>query len=233
MRLLIFAAALLAAPAMAEYSEQRELVAAADGIRTLRIDAGAGSLKITGSAAVDAIVVEAFIHVDGISERKGPDYIGQRLQLTLEASGEYADLVAGFRPRLFGSRGQGRVDLEVQVPERMDVRIDDGSGFIRVADVLGHVEIDDGSGVIELSNTGSVQIDDGSGDIVLRAIGGDVFVEDGSGSLSISGVAGSVRIDDGSGSIDVSDVESDLVIIDNGSGSVEFRNISGSVEIDD
>ncbi len=233
MRLFLTGALLAAAPAFADYTENRDLVADAKGISAVDIDAGAGSLEITGSSSVDSILVEAEIVVDGANDKKGASVVEKRVELTLERKGDRAILVARFDSGMWGSGNQGRINLVVQVPDRVNLEVDDSSGSMRIRDVLGDVRIDDGSGSIDVANLGSLYVDDGSGNVSVRDIAGDVEIDDGSGTVVINTVGGSVYIDDGSGSINVNQVSADLIIISDGSGSVNYSNVAGKVELDD
>ncbi|MDZ7645611.1 MAG: hypothetical protein U5K76_16120 [Woeseiaceae bacterium] len=60
--MLMFAAS-LAHAAWSDHEEARELVLDASGLEVLRIDAGAGSLEVTGVPGADRIVVAAIIRV--------------------------------------------------------------------------------------------------------------------------------------------------------------------------
>ena len=222
-----------AASAAGDYEEVHELSVPADGLDSLVIDAGAGSLDVRGVAGQDSIEIRATIIVDDADADEGRKFIEKRVDLSLARDGNSAQLVARVdQPRLGWGSG-GRIDVEVVAPASVALRIDDGSGSIDIADFAADVSIDDGSGSIDVRSVGGLEIDDGSGSIDVSGASGDVFVNDGSGSLTIAGVGGTVTIDDGSGSIRVNEVAGDLIIIDSGSGSVSFSGIEGTVEHDD
>ena len=132
----------------ADYSEVRELALPAEGLSLLDIEAGAGSLTVVGEAGRTDVVVEATISVDDdddAARRK----IESDVELTLEQRGDRAQLISRFESRLFGWRSQPRIDLEVRMPEGLDLTIDDGSGSVMVSQVSGDVDIDDGSGSLD------------------------------------------------------------------------------------
>ena len=231
------------------YSEVRNLEVDASGLSDLFIDAGAGSLTVSGIEDSDEIVVVATIIVDDGDEDEARKMIEKRLRLDLERDGDRAKLRAGFRSG-WGWNGSAAIDLDVRMPARLSLLIDDGSGSITVDDIAGTVRIDDGSGSIELvnsgdvdiddgsgsiklENTGSVKIDDGSGSIDIVGAAGDVYVEDGSGTIDIRSVQGSVTVDDGSGDINVDDVEKDLIIEEEGSGALRYTNVRGAIQQED
>ncbi len=213
-----------------DYEESRTLKLDRDGIATLSIDAGAGSLDVTGVEGLNEIVVKATIVVDDGDKEDALKFIEKRMTLSLQGKGETAELESHFDGGFMGIGKSSRIDLDVRVPQGMAVSIVDSSGSIDVSRTMGDVSIDDGSGSIDVDHVANVKIDDGSGSIDISDASGDVYVVDGSGSIGISRVGGSVTIDDGSGGIRVSDIEHDLTIVDDGSGGVSISNVRGTVE---
>lgn len=231
--LLVALSATLTHAAANDYVEVRDFNLDAGSISELEIDAGAGSLDVVGDTGVDAIVVKATITVPGKDEERALEIIERDMTLTLEQTGDRAVLQSYFESGMFSWGDSPSIELEVQVPERLSLLVDDGSGSIDVRGVHGSIGLDDGSGSISLVDVGAVEIDDGSGSIKIEEVGGDVRIVDGSGSIVIRQVNGSVRVDDGSGSINVSDVSNDLIVEDDGSGGVSFARIGGRVEQND
>lgn len=217
-----------------DYVEVRDLVIEADQIQTLDIDAGAGSLVVRGDSSAKRITVTATITVPEGDEAKARRQLERDMTLTLEPKGDRAVLEAYFESRMLDWADQPRIDLDIGVPRRLGLVVDDGSGSIEISAIDGPVQIDDGSGSLTLTDAGSnVDIDDGSGSIRIAGAGGDVRITDGSGSISIERVAGSVFLDDGSGSITVDDVARDLIVDESGSGGVRYDNVRGRVVIDE
>ncbi len=224
----------LANAAWDEYEEVRDLNLSAGGISALEIEAGAGSLEVIGVTGTDDIVVIATIQVPEDDDDKARKIIASRLVLSLEKEGDNAVLKSYFEDSFMNFGDSPHVQLEVRVPSRLDLNVDDGSGSIVVENVAGNIELEDGSGSILMTNVGgNVEIDDGSGSISVEGVSGDLYIGDGSGSIKVREVTGSVTVDDGSGSINVTDVEQDLIIEDDGSGSLNFSNIGGRVEKED
>ena len=227
--LMMFTASLVHAAGI-EYEEVRNLNLSAEGISTLEIEAGAGSLEVIGVSGTDDIVVTAIIQVPEDDDDKARKVIESGIVLSLEKSGNNAVLKSYFEGGFMNFGDSPHIQLEVRVPERLALNIDDGSGSIVVVGVSGNIELEDGSGSILLTNVGGdVEIDDGSGSINVEGVNGDLIIGDGSGSIKVRDVTGSVTVDDGSGSINVTDVEEDLIIEDDGSGSLNFSNIGGRV----
>ncbi len=236
MRSMILLTALLtAAPAIADwtdydYEEERKLAVDASGLKSLRIEAGAGSLDIRGDRNAGSVEVRATILVDGARDEKAREFIKKRMVLTLERSGDRAELIADFRNGMSMGKS-GAIALEISMPAGIDLDIDDGSGSIKIQDTRASVLINDGSGSISVHNVADVRIDDGSGSIVVVDAAGDVHIDDGSGSIKVERVAGSIVVDDGSGSINVSDVQGSLSVVDAGSGNINYSNIAGEINV--
>lgn len=221
----------LASAAWRDYEESRNLTLDAGGIDIVEIEAGAGSLEVRGSADAQAISVIALIQVPGKNEEKARKVIESDLVLTLERNGDTAVLNGYFESSGWGWGDSPSIRLEVEVPDRVALDIEDGAGSIRIWDVSGNIEIEDGSGSLQMSNVGGdIRIEDGSGSISVEGVGGNISIDDGSGSITVKDVRGSVIVDDGSGGINVSDVDADLIIKDDGSGSLNFARIDGRVE---
>lgn len=223
----------LAHAAWLDYEETRNLTLDAGGIDAVEIEAGAGILEIRGSADAKAISVTATIQVPE-KEEKALKMIETDLVLTLERVQDSAVLKSYFESSGWSWGDSPSIQLVVEVPDRMTLKIEDGSGSIKVWDVRGDIEVEDGSGSLEMTNVGGdIDIEDGSGNLVVKGVGGDISIDDGSGSITVENVRGSVTVDDGSGSINVSDVDADLIIEDDGSGSLNFARINGRVEKND
>ncbi|MDH4107794.1 MAG: hypothetical protein OEW35_05730 [Gammaproteobacteria bacterium] len=232
--LLLSFAATLAHAATNGFVETRDLRLDAEGIGHLEVETGSGDLSVVGSPDLDEVQVNATISVPGRNEDGARQLIEDSLVLTLERRGDSAVLKSYFEETGFGWGDGPGISLEVRVPSRLGLAVDDGSGAMEVRDVLGDVSIDDGSGSITLRHVGGeVRIEDGSGSVSVTGVGGSLSIVDGSGSIEIREVGGSVRIDDGSGGIDVDDVEQDLIVEESGSGSLRVANVRGKVQVDE
>lgn len=217
---------------LAAFETTKTLGLAAQGITRLDINAGAGSLTVTGREGLAAIEVKAEIVARGVRNEDMDQYLRDRIELTLEKRGDVAVLVSRVRHemRLFHFGGDAVIDLTVSVPKALALAIDDGSGSIVVEDLAAGLRIEDGSGSIRVSRiAGDVEIDDGSGDLEVFDVTGDVSVDDGSGGIAVRRVGGAVTVDDGSGGIDIEGVEKDVRLIDTGSGGVDVSEIKGRV----
>lgn len=224
----------LAHAAWSDHEEARDLALDAADLDTLRIEAGAGSLEVTGVRDSDRIVVSAVITVPGADADEAAKVMEEEMVLSLERRGDRAELKSYFESRSNWFGDSPGIRLEVRVPARMSLDVEDGSGSIEIRDVSGNLRLDDGSGSIRLSEVGGgIGLKDGSGSIDISGAGGDVDVVDGSGSIKLRRVAGSATIEDGSGSIDVAEVSGDVSIPESGSGAIDVRDVQGRVVRDD
>jgi DUF4097 and DUF4098 domain-containing protein YvlB len=213
------------------FDKVKNLSLSADGIEKLEIDCGAGYLYLSGDSSLESIEVEAEIIVKGKSERDAEKYIEENVKLELKKRGSRAVLISNFDDSRFWDNFRTRViNLKVRIPKNMDLYIDDGSGEMKVEQIIGRVEIDDGSGEIRISGIqGDVSIDDGSGTIEVTDVFGNLYIDDGSGTIEVRDVDQNVRVDDGSGSIYIDGVGGDVIIEDDGSGSLKIKNVKGKV----
>jgi DUF4097 and DUF4098 domain-containing protein YvlB len=233
----LFVLLFIAGLAAIHAAQSREtLTLSAADLKTLRIDCGAGYLKVQGIDGLERIEVSAVLDVRGFAEEELAAFKKEFVTLKLEKIAGQAELTAtiesGFSlAALFGGSHDARIDLDIRVPRRLALAIDDGSGDLDIRDSDGNLSLDDGSGDIRLDNIkGQVEIEDGSGDIELNDAGSDVDIDDGSGQINLNRVLGAVIVDDGSGDIVIDGVEKDVTIDEAGSGSVEIRNVKGNVK---
>ena len=224
---LLCAAAIVPTGAAAQdnckFREDMELGARAG--ESLRVDAGAGKLVITGSSRVDEI------HVAATLCASDEDRLAA-LDVTLDGGRLDTDYPRNGGSGWFGRNGYARIDLVVEVPAGMNLRVEDSSGSVEITGV-GDVDLRDGSGSMRLRDVASVVVEDGSGSLRIEDVTGDVSVEDGSGSLRIRSVGGNVVISDGSGSIEVGAVGGTVRIDGGGSGSVTVRDVDGDLVVTD
>lgn len=193
----------------------------AEGAALLRVAASAGSLEIRGEEGLATVEVAgtACASDTGLLE-----------EVRLEARREGDEV--RIRARLPDTDGGERaaLDLEIRVPEGMDLQAEDSSGPVTIR-AVGSVELTDGSGPVTLIRAGEVKIVDGSGDLDVREVR-SLEISDGSGPIRVRRVAGPLAIDDGSGSIEVDGVTGEVDLSD-GSGSLLLRRVTGSVRISD
>jgi len=227
---LICAGTLLTAP-LGAAEQDRTLTLPVSGSPVMRIEAGAGFLKVVSRPGQKDIQVQAHCVVEG-----KPQDLQDRVDLTLVDTPKGPQLIARLREARglarwfrFGG-GDNRIDLTVTVPTGVGLSIVDGSGDLEVRGVRGLLDITDGSGDLRVEDIqGQVRIHDGSGDLHVKGIIGTLEVIDGSGDMWIKDVTGAVTVTDGSGDIDIANVQGDVRLKGTGSGAVRTRDIKGRI----
>lgn len=195
----------------------------AAGIQTVRIVSGPGAVNVRGSDRADLVTVQG----EACASTRGAL---DDIRLDLQRRGETL-IVTAVVPRTV----QGaRLDVDVRLPGRVAVEIEDGSGDLAIADVAA-LTLRDGSGHVTTQRIrGNLRVEeDGSGDLTATEVGGDVtVVEDGSGQILLRSIGGDVLIQkDGSGDITVETVGGDFTVHDAGSGAVRESGVAGTVRL--
>ncbi len=229
------------------------------GIEKVVIRAGAGDLRVTGSASASRI------EASGKACASSQEMLDQTL-LSVRRDGNTATIETTMPDR---NDGHSSIDLGVALPSNLPVEAQDSSGdaslrglkSLSIQDSSGDLEIEsiaeaarvrDSSGDIEIEKAGSVRLEDSSGDIEVEEIRGDVEVtsdssgeirieeiggkvhiaQDSSGGIHIEKVKGNVTIDtDSSGAIVVDTIGGDFTVTDDSGGGVKHRNVTGKVSV--
>jgi hypothetical protein len=211
-------------------TETRSLGLAADGIDSLVINCGAGSLKLSGVAGGGKIEITARIEGENFSKTDFKEYIQKNINFSLMKQANSAELQSNMQPP--GSPDQdARINLKIEIPDSINVEIIDGSGSIIVDALNADLRIDDDTGSIKVKNiSGEVRIGDSSGSIAIEEVTGNVIITDGSGSIGVLSVRGDLNVKDGSGKIKIVDIDGNVTVSD-GSGSIEIQDVKKNVLI--
>ena len=209
-------------------TETRNLELASDGIETLVINCGAGSLKLKGVSGGKKILMAAQIEGENFSETEFKEYVQKNVKLSLNKQARNATLQADLNQPPKPDR-DARINLKIEIPESINVEIIDGSGSISVDALNADLRIDDDTGSIKVKNiSGEVRIADSSGSIAIEEVTGDVIITDGSGSIGVLSVRGDLNVKDGSGKIKIVDIDGNVTVSD-GSGSIEIQDVKKNV----
>lgn len=207
-----------------EVTAERSGAASVAGAGRLRVEAGAGTLRVEGRDGL------AEVRARGIARATSRRLLEQ-IRLTVTRSGDDV-LVRAEMPEDLDEGQYAGLDLVVELPKTIAVRISDGSGDAEIRSVKS-LDIQDGSGGLRVNDIGGpLMVEDGSGELRIVDVRGDVELEDGSGSIELHQVRGSVVVDDGSGSLDVSDVTGTVRVRSKGSGSVEAVRVGGDFVVE-
>jgi len=223
----LLACLVLAQPALAqrcEHSRDINLTADAAGVNLAVIVAGAGELVIEGGDAGQIVI-------EGRACASDADRL-EKMSVEISPRDDQIGIETQVPDGWSWSGGRyAYINLHIQVPPGMALRVDDGSGNLVISNVAS-VELEDGSGNIEISRVvGDVSVDDGSGNVDLVGIGGEIWIEDGSGNIDIRD-AGSVVVDsDGSGNIEIEEIRGSVMVHSDGSGSIWVTSIGGDFTV--
>lgn len=157
-------------------------------------------------------------------------YLDRRVTVTARKSGStptlYADLRVTMPPA--GALELRNVVGAVDGGELAgELKLDTGSGDVRIAAFRGALGIDAGSGDVRVDVIdGGADVDTGSGDVIVGKVSGDdVTVDTGSGDVRVGqGRLRSLAIDTGSGDIDVAHVDAETMEFDTGSGDITVES---------
>lgn len=236
--LLIAALGLTGCSSLEMVESKRQMELPVDSIEALDIQTESGDLIVKGDEKATSIKVEATI-------KKSKSVPDDDIIVTLEQDGNTAKLVSetkgGFGVRITD------LTLEVTIPTKLNVNVNDGSGDVNIfnlagaltieddsgdiliKDVSGELVIQDQSGDIKIKNSSALKlINDDSGDIFLEDTGGTVEIQDQSGDIVIRDHTGDITISDGSGDMLIDTVQGNVTITEDGSGERVVKNVSGS-----
>jgi hypothetical protein len=174
-------------------------------VRNVVIHARAGDLAVRGAASTTQVRAKGQACADS---QKGLDAI----RIDIRRDGDTIHLEA-VMPEHGSFINIAKLDLAVELPGAVDVRIEDSSGDISVAGVA------------------SAKVDDSSGDQAIHDIAGNVTVRDSSGEIDIKNIRGSVEVSDSSGDVLIADVTGSVTIPVDSSGGLTFRRVHGGVHI--
>jgi hypothetical protein len=211
-----------------DYDEPRNATVNAAGATSLKIDARAGQLRVTGRTDITEV------RIRGTARASSRGLLGD-IKLEAVRNGNEVTVRAILPEfRESGWNTQALLDLVIEAPATLALDIDDSSGDMTVESVAAKTRIRDSSGNIRVRDAGNdLWIDDSSGGIDIRGVKGSVDIdEDSSGEIEIYDVTGSVRVGrDSSGNIDVSRVGGDFVVEHDGSGSIDYDGVKGKIDI--
>jgi polyisoprenoid-binding protein YceI len=214
------------------HSAERYAAAPTAGIERIRIEAGAGSLQISGET--DAVEVMARGRACSQSEELlAATDIEIRREGTLLIISTALPEPSETRGMFFSRTAYATLDLTVDVPRQVALEVEDSSGDLEIASV-GALDLADSSGDIRIRSVdGNLTLTDSSGNIDVRGVRGDVTLTDSSGDVELEEVAGDVTVPvDSSGDLDIRDVEGSVWIATDTSGDIDIADVRDDVRID-
>lgn len=209
-------------------SAQRSANVDTAGVTKVVLGTGAGDLEVRGQSGLNAL------RANGEACASNDDLLGKiQLESRREGSTLYLKTVMPeLKDGAFLFNEYARLDLKVQLPDTVDVELEDSSGDLELSRVKSAV-VADSSGDIEIEDiAGNLDVSDSSGDIEIERVAGGVKVKDSSGDMTIEGTRGTVEVTvDSSGDIRI--VQADSVHIhQDSSGGIVVRQVNRDVRID-
>ncbi|MCI5073313.1 DUF4097 domain-containing protein [bacterium] len=184
-----------------------------EGLKELHVNNLSGDLVITAGK-----VSELAVDYEKLK-------FSEHCQLTMEKKSER--LVIEVKKIKKRWRDGCKVKFNIQVPKKLDLKLNVGSGNIRADGVHGEAKINVGSGDLNYTSSWIDELDvqSGSGDIEVKGISGQAKLMTGSGEIKLDyaehAVPEMLTVRSGSGSIQATGLKSSVDII-TGSGSVDL-----------
>ncbi|MBL9187607.1 MAG: DUF4097 family beta strand repeat protein [Opitutaceae bacterium] len=199
----LFAASAL--PALAAIERVVEKTFAVGGAGTLRVETQGGAIRVQpGASAAVRVVARQKIRASTEAEA---DELLQKLELTLEQSGNDVSAVARYEKRSswsFGAWPPVTVEFEVTVPAEFATRLRTSGGGIVVGSLSGACEARTSGGAIKLGDIGGAVIAQTSGGgITLASGGGTAKLHTSGGSITVGRVAGAADLATSGGGITI------------------------------
>jgi hypothetical protein len=153
-------------------------------ITEIQISGGGGDVTIRGGGTPGQVTIARVVRYRGDEPGRTYQVTGSELSIDTDC---------------------GRVcsvSYEIEAPEGVAVRGENGSGDLRLTDVAA-VDVEVGSGGITVTDSSAdVTVDTGSGDIRVRSVAGSLTASAGSGNIDARQVSGgSAQIKTGSGDV--------------------------------
>jgi hypothetical protein len=204
-----------------QFTEERSATIPASGLKSLYVEGDSGFLQITGRQGLTEVRVKGMACATNES-------VLQNIKLETETKGDEAQV----RALVPNGNGNRYLDLTLEVPADLAVRVRDDSGDTTIRNVAS-VDVTDESGDLEIVDiTGDVRIVDDSGNIIVRTVGGKVTLEDESGEAKVEEVTGNVEVRDDSGDLIIRKITGSVLVKEDHSGDIEISDVEGSVIID-
>ena len=232
------------------YNTNMTLQLSARDLESMAVHSGAGNVTIRGYDA-DVISVEASITISATSPEKAVYIIKEFMSLSLEKEGSKAILDSFFdfhkrsnfkeaiNPNGFFTAPVRRIDLVVNVPEKLALKVSDRSGDLKIEDMENDLYVNDRSGNLHVRNVnGSLRLKDTSGDLQLVNInasngtGKTIRITDNSGMISMDRVNGAINLSDNSGDISINRITGNAVLRDT-SGNLHLGDVDGDLKLHD
>ncbi|MFN2385026.1 MAG: DUF4097 domain-containing protein [Thermoanaerobaculia bacterium] len=186
-----------------------------------RLEAGAGSVTVTGSSEPGAHVV--------VTSRRSD--IERVFDLQFEERPGAVEVTARRKRRLLFDVGNyGSLHFEVRVPAPTRLQIDTSGGSIRVTGTRGDADLETSGGSVNTTDlAGALDVSTSGGSVAVDRLDGDVRATTSGGSVRVRDVKGRVEVQSSGGNIEGNALGGPVRARTSG-GSVELREIGADVD---
>ena len=214
-------------------------------LKELRVVGNIAEIEVAGEDRQD---IESTAHVEsnGYDEAEARSYVNQT-KLTADRTASSLILRMDY-PR----GGRQRATLKVKVPSRLLVRVEPGSGSVKIASVTGvelagsrgeatltkipgRVEISHRGGDVDIQDIGSLEFTGRVGTLKVANVSGDASIRlEQSGELTVSRVGGALEVDGRNCDIDLDDMSTTRgpVRVNVNGGSLKVGGLKADTRID-
>jgi hypothetical protein len=210
-----------------KYSRDIQRVVDLGSVTELMVEAGAGSLEISGDSSRSDVQIEANIC------SSDEDFL-DKMDVISDVKSSTAHFETVFPHKSFwDGNEQASINLVLTVPASSLLDVQDSSGEALVQGVAKLV-MTDSSGQLTIKNiSGDVKVRDSSGALKLQNIDGDVEVTDSSGGIYVTDVKGNLLvIADSSGEIEAKRIGKDVIVKRDSSGAIEVKDVQGNFTVE-
>ena len=214
-------------------------------VNELRVVGNIAEIEVSGETRQN---IESVAHIEssGYDEAEAREYVKQT-KLTVDRTTSSIILRIDY-PR----GGRQRATLKVKVPSRLLVRVEPGSGAVKITNVAGaelagsrgeaaltkirgRVEISHRGGEVEIQDVGSVEFTGRAGSLKVSTVGGDASIRmEQGGELTASGISGALEIDGRNCDIALEDLSTTRgpVRLNVNGGSLKVKALKADTRID-
>lgn len=213
-------------PVSSEFSRNADdRIANARHVKTLSIQCGNGTLKIEG-AERPSLDVKAWVYAWAESASEA-ERINREVSVQLLSSETDNPSIVVSDPRTAHNGQRYEVNLTIQLPRHVRVKVVDGAGNVEISGLTHGVELDNESGSVEIWDIGGgIELTNRGDTTSIENARGKLGIVDSNSDLTISQVQGEVNVKDRGGKLSVQHVTGQVIVHGNHQG-IELINIDG------
>ncbi|MEM7167926.1 MAG: hypothetical protein AAF581_20910 [Planctomycetota bacterium] len=217
-------------PVSSEFSRNDDdRIANARHVKTLQVRCGSGSLRIEG-AKRPSLDVKAWVYAWAESATEA-ERLNREINVQLLSAETDNPSVIVSDPRTAHSGQRFEVNLTIQLPQHVRVKVIDGPGNIEVSGLTHGIEVSNEAGTVEIWDVGGgIELTNRGGATTIESASGKINVVDQGSDLTISQIAGEVKVRDAGGKLSIQHVTGTVIASGNQQG-IELINIDGQAKL--